>query len=58
METQNPLHICLNGHNSDICNKRLEKPVVPHFNTPGHSTDNLSVMVIKKMKSEEPNLDP
>jgi len=55
-ETQNPLHIRLNGHRSDIRNKRLEKPVAAHFNTPGHSTDDLSIMVIEKMKSEDPDL--
>ena len=41
-ETQNPLHIRLNGHRSDICNKRLKKTVAAHFNTLGHSTDDLS----------------
>jgi len=55
-ETQNPLHIHLNGHRSDIRNKGLEKPVAAHFNTPGHSTDDISIMVIEKMKSEDPNL--
>ena len=33
-----------------------EKPVAAHFNTLGHSTDDLSIMVIEKMKSEDPDL--
>ena len=55
-ETQNPLHIRLNGHRSDIRNKKLEKPVAAHFNTPGHSINNLSIMVIERMKNEDPDL--
>ena len=55
-ETQNTLHIHLNGYRSDIHNKRLVKPVAAHFNTPGHSTDDLSIMVIEKIKNEDPDL--
>ena len=55
-ETQNPLHIHLNGHCNDIHNKRLKKPIAIHFNTLSHTTDNHSVMVIKKMKSADPDL--
>ena len=53
-ERQNPLHIRLNGYRSDIRNKKLEKPVAAHFNTPGHSIDDLSIMVIERMKNEDP----
>ena len=54
LQYESPLHICLNGHCSDIC--KLEKTVAAHFNTPGHSTDDLSIMVIEKMKNEDPDL--
>ena len=30
-ETENPLHIRINGHRSDIRTKKLEKPVASHF---------------------------
>ena len=33
-----------------------QKPEAAHFNTPGHSTDDLSVMVIEKMKTEDSDL--
>ena len=35
-ETENALHICLNGHRSDVKTKKMEKPVAAHFNLPGH----------------------
>ena len=41
-ETQNPLHIHLNGHCSDIKNNRTEKPVAAHFNILGHSLSDLT----------------
>ena len=34
----------------------IKKPVAIHFNTLSHTTDNHSVMVIKKMKSADPDL--
>ena len=54
-ETQNPLHIRLNGHRGDINNRRTEKPVAAHF-TPGHSLDDLTIMVVEKMRSSDANL--
>ena len=48
-ETENRLHIRLNGHRSDITNKRLEKPVAHHFNLPGHSLGDLTITVIEKI---------
>ena len=48
-ETENPLHIRMNGHRSDICMGKLEKPVAAHFSQPGHSTGNLQVCGIEKI---------
>jgi len=47
-ETQNPLHICLNGHDSDIENNRTEKTVAAHFRIPGHSLRDLTILVSRK----------
>ena len=46
-ETQNPLHIRLNGHRNDITHKRTEKPVASHFNSQGHSLDDLRIQSLK-----------
>ena len=48
-ETENALHIRMNGHRSDINRNLPEKPVAAHFNAPGHSADDLSVMVIERV---------
>ena len=32
------------GHRNDIKAKRVEKPVAEHFNQPGHSMDDLTIM--------------
>lgn len=37
-ETENTLHICLNGHRSDIRTNKIEKPVLEHFNLPGQTS--------------------
>ena len=55
-ETQNPLHIRLNGHHNDIAHKRTEKPVASHFNSPGHSLDDLRIAVLEVMRSFDENL--
>ena len=55
-ETQNPLHICLNGHRSDIKNKNNEKPVAVHFNSPGHKLSDLTILVLEQMRSNSPDL--
>ena len=48
-ETENALHIRMNGHRSDIEHRRLEKPVANHFNSEGHSLKNLSIFVIEQI---------
>ena len=48
-ETENPLHIRMNGHRSDIRTGKTEKPIVAHFTLPDHSVDDLEVMGIEKI---------
>ena len=52
-ETENVLHVRMNGHSSDIKHRRLEKPVAEHFNSTGHSLEDLSIYVIEKIHREE-----
>jgi len=52
-ETENPLHIQMNGHQSDILAKKLEKPVASHFNQPDHSLEDLEVMAIEKIHRDD-----
>ena len=54
-ETENALHVRMNGHRSDIKHRRLEKPVAKHFNSTGHSLEDLSIYVIEKIHREEAN---
>ena len=49
-ETENALHIRMNGHRSDITTKKLDKPVAAHFNQPDHSLEDLRVMGIEKIE--------
>ena len=49
-ETENALHIRMNGHRSDITTKKLDKPVAAHFNQPDHSYEDLRVMGIEKIE--------
>ena len=49
-ETENALHIRMNGHRSDITTKKLDKPVAAHFNQPNHSYEDLRVIVIEKIE--------
>ncbi len=53
-ETENALHIRLNGHRSDVKTKKLDKPVAAHFNLPDHTIDDLEVMGIEKIHSNDP----
>ena len=50
-ETENPLHLRMNGHRSDYYRKLPDKPVAVHFNTVGHTFENLTVMVIEQLGS-------
>ena len=43
----------MNGHQSDIKNRRLEKLVAKHFKSVGHSLDDLSIFVVEKMHWED-----
>ena len=45
-ETENPLHLRVNNHQSDYYRKLLDKPVVAHFNTLGNTFEDLTIMVI------------
>jgi len=51
-ETENALHIRLNGHRSDIRTKKTDKPVAEHFNLVGHSIKDLTIMVIEKIRRD------
>ncbi len=53
-ETVNALHIRLNSHRSDVKTKKLDKPVVAHFNLPDHSIEDLEVMGIDKIHDNDP----
>ena len=46
-ETENPLHIRMNGHRSGINTWKLDKPVAAHFNQSVHSLNDLRVMGIE-----------
>ena len=50
------IHLCLNGHRSDVKTKKMEKPVAAHFNLPGHSMEDLTIMVIEKIWREDTQL--
>ena len=52
-ETENALHIRMNGHRSDITTKKLDKPVAAHFNQPYHSLEDLRVMGIEKIEDSK-----
>ena len=55
-ETENALHICLNGHRSVIRHNRAEKPVGAHFNLPEHSIEDLTILVVEKIQSDDTHL--
>ena len=52
-EMENALRVRLTGHRSDIKNHRIEKLVAKHFSLPGHSIDDLKVMIIEKIHRED-----
>ena len=45
----------MNGHRSDIKHRHLEKPVAIHFNSEGHSLEDLGIFVIEQIHREEAN---
>ena len=52
-ETENALHIRMNGHRSNIKHRRLEKPVAAHFISEGRSLQDVSIFVIEQIDREE-----
>ena len=48
-ETENLLHLWMNGHRSDYYQKLPSKPVTEHFNTTGHFFEDLTVIIIKQI---------
>ena len=42
----------MNGHWSDYYRKLSDKPVTEHFNTTGHSFEDLTVMVIEQIMAD------
>ena len=52
-ETENALHIQMNGHRSDIKHQHLEKPVARHFNLVNQSLEDLSIFVTEVIHRED-----
>ena len=50
-ETENPLHIRMNDHRSDYYRKLLDKSIADHFNTIGHTFEDLTIIVIEQLGS-------
>ena len=49
-EIEQALNERINGHRSDIVNKKIDdKPVAAHFNSPQHTLEDLQVMVIEQL---------
>ena len=48
-ETENALHIRMNGHRSDIRTRKTDKPVAAHFCQPDHTAEDLEVRGIEKI---------
>ena len=45
----------MNNHRADITHKRIEeKPVAAHFNISGHSVEDMAVMVIERIRKDDP----
>ena len=49
--TNNSVHIRLNSHRYDIRRKKILKPVAKHFNRCRHSMEDLTIMVIEKLRN-------
>ena len=48
-ETENALHVRMNGHRSDIRTRKTDKPVAAHFCQSDHSIEDLEVRGIEKI---------
>ena len=53
-ETGNPLHVRMNGDQSDYHRNLPDQPVAVHFNLVDHSFDNLSIQVIEQVWRDDP----
>ena len=51
-ETENPLHLWMNGHRSDYYWKLSNQPVAKHVNTISHSFEDLTIMVIEEIMAD------
>ena len=54
-ETQQPLHVRMNGHRSDIRTRKTEKPIAAHFCQPDHRLEDLEVRGIEKIHHGDTN---
>ena len=50
-ETENSLHLRMNGHTSDYYRKLPDKPVAVNFNTTDHTFEDLTIMLIEQWTS-------
>ena len=46
-EAKNPLHLWMNGQCSEYHHRLPDKPVAVHFNSPNHTFNDVSVMIIE-----------
>ena len=46
-ETGHRLADCFRGHRLDVLHKKSDLPVAQHFNSPGHSLEDVRVAVLK-----------
>ena len=53
-ETENALHVRMNGHRSNIHTKKTNKPVAAHFCQSDHSVEDLEVRGIEKIHEDHP----
>ena len=49
-ETERELKDRISDHKTYIRSEKLNQPVGEHFNLPGHSIDNLTVIILEKVK--------
>ena len=52
-KTETVLHVRMNGLQLNINHRHVEKPVAQHFNSNGHSLEDLYVFLTKKIHREE-----
>ncbi len=50
-ETEQALHLRMNGHRSDIRTKKVDKPVAAHFCQEDHSLEDLEVKGIEQIRN-------